>query len=108
MLEDDIHPYYNYLLKPGLAEGVDYILIPDKAFKILEQNYGVVQDIIRYTIEQNDTIYQIEVFLKTINVAFMKSNELVIKKISTSRKNNISYIKKLVLKKLNLHCQSRA
>ena len=108
MLEDDIHPYYNYLLKPGLAEGVDYILVPDKAFKILEQNYGVIQDIVRYTIEQNDTIYQIEVYLKTISIAFIKNNALIIKKISTSRKNNISYIKKLVLKTLNLHCQSRA
>ena len=108
LLEDDEHPYNSFCIKPGLAEGSDYVLVPEKAFLMLADVYGVVQEIIRYAIEQNDTIYQIEVFLKVINIAYLENNNLVIKKLSTSRKNTIGYIKKLVLRKLNLHIQIRA
>ena len=107
-IEDEAHPYFNYRLKPGLSEGPDYVLIPHKAFEILRNIYGINQDIVRYAIEQNDTIYQIEVFLTIIRVAYVQDSTLVVQHLSTSRKNNISYIKKLVLKKLNLHSQSRA
>ena len=32
LLEDDEHPYNSFCLKPGLAEGSDYVLVPEKAF----------------------------------------------------------------------------
>lgn len=108
VLEDPVHPYFSYLLKPGLVEAVDYVLVPTKAFEILKNSCGVEQDIVRYAIEQNDTIYQIEVYLKIIKVAFMLKNSLIVQNFSISRKNNISYIKKIVLKTFNLHSQSRA
>jgi ubiquitin carboxyl-terminal hydrolase 4/11 len=107
ILIDSLHPYYSYCLKPGLVEGSDYVLIPDPAFKILADKYGIVQDIIRYAIEQNDTIYQIEIFLKFITIAYIENNQLIIQNINTSRKNTIGYIKKLIQTKLNLNSYTR-
>ena len=104
-LQDPTHPYFMYTLKPGLTEGIDYVVIPHSAFEIIGNSYGVKQDIVRHVIEQNDTIYQIEIYLKTVKVGFLSGSKLFIKNLNISRKNTLGYIKKLVLKTQNI--QSR-
>ena len=104
-LQDPAHPSFIHTLKPGLSEGIDYLLLSSSAFEILGDSYGVNQDIIRHAIELNDTIYVIETYLKTVLIGYLSSKTLQVRKLSTSRKNTLSYIKKLVLQQQNL--QSR-
>lgn len=104
-LQDPVFPYFMYSLKPGLTEGIDYVVIPHSAFEVIGNSYGVKQDVVRHVIEQNDTIYQIEIYLKTVNVGFLSGSKFCIKKLNVSRKNTLGYIKKLVLKTQNI--QSR-
>lgn len=104
-LQDPKNPCFLFTLKPGLTEGIDFVIIPHKAFEIIGNSYGTKQDIIRYAIEQNDTIYQLEIYLKTVKIGFLSGLKFNIKKVNISRKETLGYLKKLVLYSQNI--QSR-
>lgn len=84
--------FQNRYLAHGLTEDSDYKLIPDEAFSLLNDKYKAIDDIIRYPIEVNETMYQVEVQLKTLTVAYCRNRDPSIKKVQISRKATVKQL----------------
>ena len=84
--------YQNRYLTHGLTEDSDYKLVPDEAFALLNEKYKTIDDIIRYPIEVNETMFQVEVQLKTLTVAYCRNREPSIKKVQISRKATVQQL----------------
>lgn len=94
-------------LKGELVENVNYILLPKVAFEYLENIYKCYNDITRYAIEVNDSIYQVEVSLKRIKVSYPTLNSLETATISISRKETLGNLKKQFMSSKGYLHQSR-
>ncbi|CAG9330049.1 unnamed protein product [Blepharisma stoltei] len=93
LLEDRIRPSYQICIKNGLSENINYVLLPQSAFRILHEKYGCSKDIKRHAIEVNDSIYQVEVYLKTIKIGCPMQGSLEVELINMSRKDTIGDLK---------------
>ena len=104
ILEEPQNAYAKICLKKGMAENFNYMLLPAPAFEYLFQIYGCRNDIKRYAIEVNDTMYQVEVVLKSISVAASIKGALETNVMNISRKDTIDSLRKryLQLKKISL------
>ena len=60
----------NYILKPGMAIGRDFEVLPKKAWNFLRKKYSCKHKIIRRSIEVNQDETQIEITLFALNVIF--------------------------------------
>ena len=94
-------------LKSLASENLNYILMPLPAFNYLSEIYTCEQTIIRQAIEINDSMYQVEVFLKLLNLGFFHKNTLSTHTLSTSCKSTLSSLKSIYLAKLNISGTSR-
>ena len=90
-----------YLLKPGLAENTDFVLVPEEAFDLLNRKYNSKQRVIRYTINTQDSV-KVEVYLKKINLAFVYKENFLVKTHYISRNCKIQDIIVLLLKEINI------
>ena len=66
----------NYILKPGMAIGRDFEILPKKAWNFLCKKYGFKHRITRWSIEVNNDETQIEITLFTLNVVFALQSSL--------------------------------
>lgn len=66
----------NYILKPGLAIGRDYEILPKKAWLYLSNKYNFKHKIIRKSIEVNNDETQIEITLFPLHVVFASKKGL--------------------------------
>jgi ubiquitin carboxyl-terminal hydrolase 4/11/15 len=90
--KDSAAPHLNYVLKANLVESASYILLPDAVFQLLKTVYGCLLDIQRVTIEVNDTMFQVEVYLKQLKLC-LNHDELVETWITCSRKDTIASVR---------------
>jgi ubiquitin carboxyl-terminal hydrolase 4/11 len=107
ILEDPSNPYTKICLKKGMAENLTYILLPAPAFEYLSSIYTCKVDIKRYAIEVNDTMYQVEVYLKTITIAVNRRGNLETNLINISRKDTIESLKKTYLNLKNISTSNK-
>lgn len=66
----------NYILKPGLIQGMDYEILPKKAWDFLAQKYGFNHKIVRKSIEINNDETQIEITLFHLNVIIVMHDQI--------------------------------
>lgn len=95
-----------YCLK-SVSENLHYILMPLAAFSYLSKIYTCNQVIIRNAIEINDSMYQVEVFLKLLKLGVFHKNSLQTHILSSSCKSTLSSLKSLFLSKQNISGSSR-
>ena len=84
---------FNICLKNGISENTDYVLLPEEAFMYLFEKYKCLNDIKRFAIEFNDTMYQVEVFLKSVSFCYATEKDLKFELVNVSRKEKVSKIK---------------
>jgi ubiquitin carboxyl-terminal hydrolase 4/11 len=103
ILEDPANPHAKVCLKKGMSENFNYVLLPAPAFEYLYRIYGCEKDLKRFAIEINDTMYQVEVVLRTVSIAITKRDSLDTDQMNVSSKDTIDSLKKsyLAIKKLN-------
>lgn len=100
-------PHSKITLKKGKSENFDYILLPSHAFEYLYTIYNCSNDIKRYAIEINDTMYQVEVTLKSLNIACYLHSDLVTNTMNISAKETIEALKKAYLSTMNISGASK-
>ena len=93
ILQDPKNSYANICMKKGLSENLNFQLIPSQAFIYLFDIYHCNTDIIRYAIEVNETMYQVEVYLKNISIAVARNGSLETDLMNISRKTTIESLK---------------
>lgn len=94
-------------MKKGLSENVEYILLPNSAYRSLETKYKCKNDIKRHAIEVNDSIYQVEVYLKTIKIGYPAQNSLEAEMINMSRKDTVGDLKNKFMTAKSINTQAR-
>ncbi|OMJ81529.1 hypothetical protein SteCoe_17996 [Stentor coeruleus] len=97
VIEDPNNPYNKICLKKGMAENMDFILLPAPAYEFLYNIYGCNTDIKRYAIEINDTMYQVEVMLRMISIATSVKESIDTVVMNVSSKQTIEKMKKSFL-----------
>lgn len=90
-----------YVLKPGLTENIDYVLVPEKAYELLRRKYNVRQNVVRYGILTGGTV-KIEVYLKKVVIAFVLKEELQVKNYFTSRVSILLEAMIVAFKEINI------
>ncbi|CAG9325471.1 unnamed protein product [Blepharisma stoltei] len=97
LVNDPERPSFGISLKSGVQENINYVLLPDPAFQVLKEKHKCSTDIRRYAIEVNDSIYQVEVFLKSIHIGCILKNSVNLSLMNVSRKDTIGEIKRKYL-----------
>ena len=90
-----------YVLKPGLAENTDFVLVPEPAFDLLHRRYSSKQSIIRNTISTTESV-KVEVYLKKLSLGFIYKENFQVKTHYISRNCIIQDIIVLLLKEINI------
>lgn len=107
VLKDPENPSNEILLKTGLQENLDYVLIPHEAFQFLIEKYSCEYSITRYPIETSDSVYHIEVYLKKLEIAIV-SDKVERCILQISRKDTVNDLKRKVSKIKQLQGEIRA
>lgn len=108
ILGDPERPSFKLSLKSESVENIDFVLIPDLAFKVLKSRHKCVNDIQRFGIKVSNSIYQVEVFLKTVKIGYTINNSVEIGLMNVSRKDTIGEVKRKFSTIKNLSKNSKA
>jgi ubiquitin carboxyl-terminal hydrolase 4/11/15 len=96
-LPDPERPGSDITLKTGIIENSHFFLIPNPAYELLKNHYGCYVDIQRQAIEINDSMYQVEVFLKRVHVTVTDYSSIQVRSMNMSRHETISDIKRRLM-----------
>ena len=74
----DVNPAYepDFVLKKGLCLGVDYEILPPKAWEYFNDRYGAIHEIIRTSIQVNKKETKVEISLKPIRLLYIHENAI--------------------------------
>ncbi|OMJ83764.1 hypothetical protein SteCoe_15242 [Stentor coeruleus] len=102
--QDPDEPYTHKVLKSNLQENKDYVLLPEKAYKIATRSCQVDHEIVRYahSLEENDKIFQVETILLKLCIVMLPSVKGVPdKNIYISKKKLVFDLKESLSKLIN-------